>query len=192
MNTKKITFKIRLLSTLLIFISILIIGYIDCSDKNQNQIENKMISNFYTTIEIEKEQVKENYIAIIEIPKINLKTGLVDPKSNNNTVEKHVQILNNSSMPDKENSSLFLAAHSGTSSISYFKNLYKLNVHDKVYIYYKNIKYTYQISDKYKEHKNGKITITSPKTTTLIMTTCDKEKDKQLVMISNLILKEPY
>ena len=71
MNTKKITFKIRLLSTLLIFISILIIGYIDCSDKSQKQIENKMISNFYTTIEIEKEQVKENYIAIIEIPKIS-------------------------------------------------------------------------------------------------------------------------
>ncbi len=192
MDTKKITFKIKIISILLIFISILIIGYIECSTYNQIQIENKMISNFYTTIDADKEEVREKYIAILEIPKINLKTGLVDPKSSSNNVEKHIQILNNSTMPNKKNSSLFLAAHSGSSNISYFKNLYKLGINDKVYIYYKNIKYTYQISDKYKEQKNGKITIDNQKISSLIMTTCDKETNKQLIIISNLILKEPY
>ena len=37
----------------------------------------------------------------------------------------------------KEKGNVILASHSGTSSISYFKNLYKLSIGDEAKIFYK-------------------------------------------------------
>ena len=62
----------------------------------------------------------------MEIPSISLKTGLVDFKSSENNVNKRVQIIAGSQMPNIKKGNLILAAHSGTSNISYFKNLYKM------------------------------------------------------------------
>ena len=51
---------------------------------------------------------------------------MVDFKSSENNVNEHVQIIAGSQMPNIKKGNLILAAHSGTSNISYFKNLYKM------------------------------------------------------------------
>lgn len=188
MFAKKIIIGIKLFSGILITISVIAIIYNSSENKYYKKIENKKISNFFNYVEIENEK----YIAIIEIPKINLKAGLVEKTSKNNTVEKNIQILKESSMPNKENTYLFLAAHSGSSNISYFKNIYKLNNKDKINIYYKNIKYTYIVNNKYKDNKTGIINIPKQTKTSLILTTCGKENNKQLIIISDLESKTKY
>ena len=53
---------------------------------------------------------KINYIATIKIPKINLEKGLVEPSSDLNNIKYGIQILKDSSMPNKEKSNLILAS----------------------------------------------------------------------------------
>lgn len=135
-----------------------------------------------------------NYIAVLEIPKINLKRGLLPINNKNNDVDKNVEILQNSDMPNVVNGTLALAGHSGNSRIAYFHKLYKLKENDQVYIYYQNIKYIYQVSKIEKQEKDGTISFSKTKDTTeLILTTCDQQnKGKQIVIIAKQIDQIPY
>lgn len=141
---------------------------------NTNDYENT-VSNF-------------DYIAVLEIPKINLKRGLVDIDSIYNSVDYNIQILKESTMPNIDNSNLILASHSGNSNVSFFKDLEKLEILDNVYLYYNNEIYQYEIIDKYEVEKTGSLKITKNinlKTITLI--TCIDNTNKQLVFIGKLI-----
>lgn len=152
------------------------------------------VDNSTTTIKEEKETVTYNYIAVLEIPKINLKRGLFPINDKNNNVDKNVEILQNSDMPNVTNGTLALAGHSGNSRIAYFHKLYKLKENDQVYIYYQNIKYIYQVSKIERQDKDGTINFTKTKDTTeLILTTCDQQnKGKQIVVVAKLVDKIPY
>ncbi len=152
------------------------------------------VDNSTTTIKEEKETVTYNYIAVLEIPKIDLKRGLFPINDKNNNVDKNVEILQNSDMPNITNSTLALAGHSGNSRIAFFHKLYKLKEKDQVYIYYQNIKYIYQVSKIERQDKDGTISFTKTKDTTeLILTTCDQQnKGKQIVVVAKLVDKIPY
>ncbi len=152
------------------------------------------VDNSTTTIKEEKETVTYNYIAVLEIPKINLKRGLFPINDKNNNVDKNVEILQNSDMPNVTNGTLALAGHSGNSRIAYFHKLYKLKENDQVYIYYQNEKYIYQVSKIERQDKDGTINFTKTKDTTeLILTTCDQQnKGKQIVVVAKLVDKIPY
>lgn len=152
------------------------------------------VDNSTTTIKEEKETVTYNYIAVLEIPKINLKRGLFPINDKNNNVDKNVEILQNSDMPNVTNGTLALAGHSGNSRIAYFHKLYKLKENDQVYIYYQNIKYIYQVSKIERQDKDDTISFTKTKDTTeLILTTCDQQnKGKQIVVVAKLVDKIPY
>lgn len=152
------------------------------------------VDNSTTTIKEEKETVTYNYIAVLDIPKINLKRGLFPINDKNNNVDKNVEILQNSDMPNVTNGTLALAGHSGNSRIAYFHKLYKLKENDQVYIYYQNIKYIYQVSKIERQDKDGTINFTKTKDTTeLILTTCDQQnKGKQIVVVAKLVDKIPY
>ena len=152
------------------------------------------VDNSTTTIKEEKETVTYNYIAVLEIPKINLKRGLFPINDKNNNVDKNVEILKNSDMPNVTNGTLVLAGHSGNSRIAYFHKLYKLKENDQVYIYYQNEKYIYQVSKIERQDKDGTISFTKTKDTTeLILTTCDQQnKGKQIVVVAKLVDKIPY
>lgn len=152
------------------------------------------VDNSTTTIKEEKETVTYNYIAVLEIPKINLKRGLFPINDKNNNVDKNVEILKNSDMPNVTNGTLALAGHSGNSRIAYFHKLYKLKENDQVYIYYQNEKYIYQVSKIERQDKDGTISFTKTKDTTeLILTTCDQQnKGKQIVVVAKLVDKSPY
>ena len=96
---------------------------------------------------IKGKTIKNPVTQRLAIKKINLKQGLVSKNSYYNNVNRNIEIIKASSYPDKENGNVILAAHSGTSSISYFKNLYKLEINDEAKIYYKNKVYTYKVNN---------------------------------------------
>ena len=138
-----------------------------------------------TTSKVKKE--KETYIAVLKIPKIKLEKGLYDLKSANNNVDKNIQIVSGSSMPDIKNSNLILASHSGNAKISYFKNLNKLELNDKVSIDYKGNTYNYSVVNKYEIAKTGQAKIIRNKNTnTLTLITCVHNTDKQLIVICDM------
>ncbi|MCI9434916.1 MAG: sortase [Bacilli bacterium] len=128
-----------------------------------------------------------DYIAVLEIPKINLKRGLVDIDSIYNSIDFNIQILKESIMPNIDNSNLILVAHSGNSNVSFFKDLDKLEILDNVYLYYNNTVYQYEIYDKYEIEKIGSLKLNkniNSKIITLI--TCKDSTNKQLVYIGKL------
>lgn len=140
----------------------------------ESQEENKDTSNNY-----------EPYLAVLKIPKVNLERGFYDKNSSLNNVDYNILFHSNSDYPDKLNGNVILASHSGTSSISYFKNLYKLELGDEASINYKNTTYTYKVVNIYKEEKDGTIAIYRNKEkSTLTLITCTKDDNtKQTVYI---------
>ena len=142
----------------------------------------------------EKKTSNYNYIGVLEIPKINIKRGFLNIKDKGNNVNKNLQVIKGSDMPNVKNGNLIIAAHSGNSYISYFKNLYKLSNEDVAYVYFNNIKYTYKVVGKYDAEKNGKVTIhRDNKKNTLTLITCSQtDKTKQIVYILELESEENY
>ena len=129
------------------------------------------------------------YSSVIEIPKINLKRGLFDIDSKYNSVNYGIEILKESTMPDKENSNLILAGHSGNSRISYFKNLNKLVIGDEIIIYYNNNLYTYRVSEIYEINKTGTINLTDKNKSVITLITCRYNTNNQIIIIGDYILK---
>ena len=158
------------------------------------QIENNDDVQDKQEVEIKQEETKKNeinYVAVIEIPKISLKKGLVDKNDRLNDVDRNIEILKESDMPTTKNGNFILASHSGNSSISYFKNLYKLNINDIVYVYYNNKTYTYKVVNKYEIEKTGKAIIKRNKNTkSLTLITCKRGTNKQFVFIAEIIREE--
>lgn len=174
-----------------------------------NRIEEKQAEEFINnpvvedtpvieqTTEEVKEEVKKpetyNYIGVLEIPKINFKRGFLDIKDKNNNVNKNIQVLENSAMPNVNGGLLVIAGHSGSGRVAFFRNLYKLKENDQIYIYYENIKYIYQVQKYYEETKDGDISIDKNSESTLVLTTCSQtDKNKQIVIVSKLIDKTNY
>lgn len=129
------------------------------------------------------------YIGTIEIPKINLSKGFTDINSKYNTVNKNVQVVETSTYPDVDKGNFILAAHSGTSYLAYFRNLYKLGLGDMAYVNYNNKRYAYKIVDIYEQQKTGQIAIyRDTNKTTMTLVTCTKDsKTKQTIYILELV-----
>ena len=136
--------------------------------------------------------ITESYIAVLEIPKIDLKKGIYKIGSKYNTVSRNVAILTPSDYPDVVGGNFVLAAHSGNGYLSFFKNLYKLNNGDVAYIFYNNIKYTYKISYIYTQPKVGTINVYRPygKTTLMLITCTKNDNTTQTVYVAELIATE--
>lgn len=129
-----------------------------------------------------------NYIAVLRIPKIKLEKGLVHPNSPYNNINYNIEILDSSDMPDKDKGNFILAAHSGNSSVSYFKNLDKLSLNDEVIVNYNDIVYKYKITSIYDIKKTGTAKIVRDKNkNTLTLITCRQKTNNQIVIICELI-----
>ena len=139
-----------------------------------------LFNNTVPTINISNNIDNNNYL-IIE--KINLKQPFYEINSNNNTIEKNIEILKESIMPDQDNSIVIIAAHSGEGDIAYFNNLIDLDINDELILYYKKTYYKYNIIDIYEEPKYGYIDINRSNNNQLVLTTCHPyKKNKQLVI----------
>ncbi|MFI3307679.1 MAG: sortase [Mycoplasmatota bacterium] len=189
----------------LITTSIILIIYWFYSNQSEMKLENNSILEYIE--ETSQEEILNNeedeesssksesisYNMILEIESIDLKKGLYDLTSNYNDVDYGLEMLEISNMPSINNSVLVIASHSGNSSISYFKNLYKLKKNDVASIYYEGIKYNYELADIIEVDKTGTIEMDLDRTNNvLILITCKKNTDKQYVFIFYLSDIESY
>lgn len=201
---------LKYLGLLLCTLGLFLFTYHYATTKNIEEHENLKIENFFDAEKNDKQveilnktnsKVKNNfikvsydYIAVLEIPSISLKKGLVSPDNYYNNVNYNIQIIKHSTMPDISNGNLVLAGHNGANYISFFKNLHKLNKNDKIYVYYNGYKYEYFLSKIYDTPKDGNIEVQrNQKETTITLITCKKNtNDTQTVYIGYLTDKEQY
>ena len=204
--------RVFVLGSLLILIGILIpiirhlyYGYLD--SKNEEKIENffeKDKNPIKTDLDISKEQYQnqkietinykyEKYIAVLEIPTINLKRGVFDKQSVNNNVNKNIYVLSETTLPDeKEYHHIILASHSGYGYTAFFRNLNQLNYGDLIFFYYKGINYIYKISNIYEIEKTGSMNLNLSNNSDMTLVTCVYGTNRQLVIVANLIDEEKY
>lgn len=150
--------------------------------------------------EVEKEKTntpqKEKQLehtAVLEIPKINLKRGIVNSTKNFNSINYAISADSNSNYPN-ENGNFILYAHSGNSRIAFFNKLYKVELNDDIYIYYNGTKYHYVVINKYDIEKTGKATVMDSKVNKYItLITCNQQKDGyQIVVVGKLVEETNY
>lgn len=154
---------------------------------NSFAVSNQFYSGAINDIKNSEDQSKNNYLGVLEIPKINLRQGFFEYGSPLNTVDKNIEVIETSQMPDIENSNLILAAHSGNSAIAYFKHLDQLEIGDIVYINYQDKQYKYIIDNIYDKNKTGYIEIIRDKDkNTITLITCKKNTNMQTVFIGYL------
>lgn len=181
---------------LLISCGYLLYKYVSFKEKVTYEIE--LINDYIEKKEIieepiieevkeEKPKKEKQYNMIIEIPKISLKKGLCKVNESCNKVSRNIQVIKESDMPDIKNGNLILAAHNGNSSVSFFNTLNKLKLNDTIYVYYKNVKYEYKLASSYEIKKSGNAIIhRDGSKTTLLLITCKRHTDKQIVYIAYL------
>lgn len=135
----------------------------------------------------EKKDTPINYVAVLRIPKINLKRGLVDRDSKYNNIKYNIMIHKESDTPDKEGGNVILVAHSGTSGVAYFRNVDKLSLNDEIYLDYNNKTYSYKITNIYDIEKTGVVPIRKVTTkSTITLITCRHSTNKQIVVIAEI------
>jgi len=204
--------QLLIVGSFLIIIGIGILGGKLVNNYLDKKQEQDLINNFYEQQEeyvvdvpvmeeelvkeevVEQEEKKEtttptiNYIAVIKIPKIGLEKGLASKGSYWNNVNRNIEILSESDMPDKENGNVILAGHSGNSGVSYFRKLNKLQNDDTVSIVYNGKEYKYKMVNSYEIEKNGYAHIVrNAEKSTLTLITCKHNTNKQIVVICELV-----
>lgn len=199
--------KLKIIGQILILVSLVIISFLGVYHYYQSQKDEELVNDYIeeTKIvddvetneeqpEIKKEYQQEiNYTAVLEIPSIDLKRGVVDSTKNFSSINYAISVDKHSNYPDKEGN-FILYAHSGNSNISYFKKLINVNIGDGVYVYYKGVKYNYKITNKYDIEKTGKADVllsNNDKYITLI--TCNpNKKGYQVILIGKLFEQSNY
>ena len=153
--------------------------------------ENTVVLLEETKNEIKKVDIK--YTAVLEIPSINLKRGVVDSTKNFNSINYAISVDKHSNYPNKVGN-FILYAHSGNSNISYFKKLIDVEINDNVFVYYEGIKYNYKIFSKYNIEKIGKVNVLSSSENKYItLITCNqKRKGYQVVLVGKLVEQNNY
>ncbi len=132
-----------------------------------------------TTKTTKKVDSKDSYIGILEVPDVNIKRGFLSLDSKYNSIKYNVTLIKGSSMPDVDKGNLILAAHRGTSKVSYFENLYKLKIGSLAYVTYQGKKYTYKLLETYEVPKTGTLTISRDgNKTALTLITCTRNNKK--------------
>lgn len=169
----------------------------EINNENQEDVDNnneEIVNNQGTVAEPDdgknNNQIVENYIAYLRIPKIELSRGFYNITSTLNNVNKNIYVHPASTFPNNvSGNNLILASHSGSSSISYFKKLYKLELEDDVYLEYNGKTFHYKIKNIYTVPKDGTVALrVKQDVSTISLITCTKGDSKtQTIYISELI-----
>lgn len=120
-------------------------------------------------------EANNDYFAILQIDKIELKEELFALDSEQNDLNSNVLIHEASTFPSTENSNLILAAHSGYGQNAYFRNLYKLDVGDEIKLYYNGYLWIYEIQEIEYQAKTGKLYLKENNTSQITLITCTKD-----------------
>ena len=178
------------LLTISSIIVLFVLSLLKLEDKTPQNI-NYLIKNPQFELKIPNYSLKkdEEVIGKLIIKKLNINHNLYDINNPQNNVDKNISILNGSIFPPSKESIIFIAAHSGTGKIAYFKNLDLLKQNDIVTFIYKNKKYNYIVKEKWETNKNGYINVPKESTEQLILTTCSPNQEQKQLII-NCIKKE--
>lgn len=159
-----------------------------------NTIQETQTLSIKTTIEetpkIKYTPLPDTSIGTLKINKINLFNKIYSINDPLNNIEKNVTILNYSNEPSNDNSIIFIAAHSGTGKLAFFKNLNKLEINDTIELTYKNKLYTYQVKDIWEIKKTGNISVEKENSNQLVLTTCSPTKDNYQLIINSILIKK--
>lgn len=132
-------------------------------------------TNYYEVNNFKEINCEENKIII---KSINLKQNFKSYVNSN--VNEGIIFLKES---DFANDFYILAAHSGTSKIAYFKNLYKLHKNDEIILIVNNKLKKFYVNEIKYVNKTGRIILPVDNKNILYLTTCDKfDKTKQIVI----------
>ncbi len=177
---------------LIIILLIMVIGsiIIENTFKSKMSLITKIdFTNQIKAFKMDKINVKNDSIGYIEINKINLKNNLYSINNNKNNVDQNVTILKGSTFPKEKDSTMIIAAHSGTGKVAYFKNINKLKKGDVITLKLYNHKYNYIVQNKWEVVKSGTIIFPIVDKKQLILTTCSPNKEN-FQLIINCIIKE--
>ena len=134
-----------------------------------------LILNFTNYYKIEKRVDEKNKIVI---EKIDLNQDIYS--YNESSVDENIIYLKETNV---KKDFFILAAHSGNSNISYFRNLNKLKINDELKIIFNNRSLKFKVDNIYYVRKTGKIILPVDSKDVLYLTTCDKyNKNKQLIV----------
>ena len=133
--------------------------------------------------------IYEEYLGVLDIPKINFYKGFYSKTSSLNNVQFNLFVLKESDYPDVVNGNLIIAGHSGNYSNSYFNDLYKLSIDDTVTVHYQGNDYIYKITKIYNEKKTGTVRIlrNRNKTSLTLITCTNGDNYHQTIYIAELI-----
>ena len=133
--------------------------------------------------------IYEEYLGVLDIPKINFYKGFYSKTSSLNNVQFNLFVLKESDYPDVVNGNLIIAGHSGNYSNSYFNDLYKLSIDNTVTVHYQGKDYIYKITKIYNEKKTGTVRIlrNRNKTSLTLITCTNGDNYHQTIYIAELI-----
>ncbi len=125
---------------------------------------------------------KYRYKAILEIPSIGLKRGILDINNKYNFAKYNIELVK------EDNDMIVLASHNGNNYNSYFGKLKNISLGDEINYYYNGKIYKYIYTDSYEIRKDGYADIYRKKSEkSIILVTCkDNSDDAQIVFIGYL------
>ena len=105
-----------------------------------------ILSSFFFQMGPAKEKINSDLI--IKIPEINLEQNIILGSYEMEEINVGVTMFPQSDYPIKKYSNLALAAHNGNTNKSFFKDIYKLEINDLIYIYHNDNIFKYLIIEK--------------------------------------------
>lgn len=167
----------------------LALSEINMSEITNNEVEEPVAEEPAEEVKEDNNYTYEEYLGILDIPKINLYKGFYSKTSSLNNVQFNLFVLKESDYPDVVNGNLIIAGHSGNYNNSYFANLYMLDLEDTITVHYQGKDYTYKITKIYNEEKTGTVRILRNRNkTSLTLITCTKDDDyHQTIYIAELM-----
>lgn len=177
-NNKLVNFLCILI--IILSCSIIIIHYFQIridDTKNNQAIEAYLTNKIDNTYD-----EKYRYNALLEIPSINLKRGVLDINNPYNKADYNIELVK------EDFNTIVLAAHNGNYYNSYFGNLSKLELGDTINYYKDGEIYNYIYSDSYEIKKDGYADIyhKNDKKSIILITCKDNTDDAQVVHIGYL------
>lgn len=156
---------------------------------NNEEVEEPVAEEPTEEVKEDNNYTYEEYLGILDIPKINFYKGFYSKTSSLNNVQFNLFVLKESDYPDVVNGNLIIAGHSGNYNNSYFANLYMLDLEDIITVHYQGKDYTYKITKIYNEEKTGTVRILRNRNkTSLTLITCTKDDDyHQTIYIAELM-----
>lgn len=152
-------------------------NYYNDKKNNETAVEavlNKKIDNITNE--------KYRYKAVLEIPSIKLKRGILDINNKYNKAKYNIELVK------EEENLIVLASHNGNNYNSYFGSLTKMALGDTIDYYYNNKIYRYIYTENYEIKKNSTADIyRKDNEKALVLITCkDSSDDGQVVFIGYL------